>query len=115
MSGGEGWVEPLEGEDAGWSRGTSGCRLGGLPQVGRETGALAGAASGLCDFFDGAGHALEVEGREGEDAGAELLFVHDPVDLALADRADVAEGLGNDEVRLELAQAGHVDGVGGAA
>ena len=115
VPGGEGRVEPLEREDAGSGRG-EGCGWGrARAQVGGEAGTLGGAARGLADLLDGAGNALEVEGREGEDAGAKLLLVHDPVDLALAHGADIAEGLGDDEVGLELAQAGDIDRVGRAA
>ena len=112
---GEGRVEPFEREDAGAGRGEGGGRGHAFAQIRSHARALGGAAGGLGDLLDGAGDAFEVEGREGEDAGAELLFVDDAVDLPFADGADVAESLGDDEVGLEFAQAGNVDGVGRAA
>ena len=115
VAAGKGRVEPLEGEDAGAGRGKGGGRGQALAKPRGDAGALGRTAGGLADFLHGARDAFEVEGREGEDAGAELLFVDDAVDLPLADRADIAEGLRDDEVGLEFAQAGNVDGVRGSA
>ena len=111
VSGGEGRVEPLEREHPGRSRGGGGARGHAFTQLHGEAGCLSCVAGGLADLLHRARNAFEVEGREGEDAGAKLLFVHDAVDLPLAHGADIAEGLRDDEVGLERAQAGDINGV----
>ena len=65
-------------------------------------------------LFYRAEDAVQVERGEGENASAELLFMHGAMDLAFANGADVAEGLGDEEVRLEPAEEGDIHGVGGA-
>ena len=117
VAGDEGWVGPLEGEDA-RAGGTGRAVAQGADLIAQRRGERAGvggAADGVADVVDRGEDAVEVERGEAEHAGAQLLLVHDAVDVALADGADIAEGLGDDEVGREAPQQGLVDVVNGAA